>query len=95
MFTTVGIDVGGSRKGFHAVALTAGAYTDQLATGDPLELAHWCRSVVWASVIAIDAPCRWSIDGRSRPCERELMARAIRCFASPTRRKALDHPTNY
>lgn len=93
--TTVGIDVGGARKGFHAVALTAGAYAGQLATADVSELAHWCRSVVRASVIAIDAPCRWSLDGRPRPCERELMARGIRCFASPTRQKALDHPTNY
>lgn len=91
----VGIDVGGARKGFHAVALTAGTYAGQLATGDPVELAHWCRSVVRARVIAIDAPCRWSSDGRPRPCERELMARGIRCFASPTRLKALDHPTNY
>jgi hypothetical protein len=30
VFTTVGIDVGGARKGFHAVALTAGAYAGQL-----------------------------------------------------------------
>jgi hypothetical protein len=93
--STVGIDVGGARKGFHAVGLTAGAYAGQHATGDAGELAHWCRSVVRASVIAIDAPCRWSTDGRPRPCERELMARGIRCFASPTRQKALEHPTNY
>lgn len=31
-FTTVGIDVGCARKGFHAVALTNGAQTGQLAT---------------------------------------------------------------
>ncbi len=44
------------------------------------ELAHWCRSVVGASVIAIDAPRRWSSDGRARPCERELMRQGIFCF---------------
>jgi predicted nuclease with RNAse H fold len=93
--TAVGIDVGGARKGFHAVALTNGAYASQLATTDVQELAHWCRSVVRSSVIAIDAPCRWSTDGRPRPCERELMGRGIRCFASPTREKALAHPANY
>ena len=80
--TVVGIDVGGVRKGFHAVALRDGVYTGQLATGDVQELAHWCRSVVGASVIAIDAPCRWSSDGRARPCERELMRQGIFCFAT-------------
>ena len=78
--TVVGIDVGGVRKGFHAVALRDGVYAGQLATGDVQELAHWCRSVVGASVIAIDAPCRWSSDGRARPCERELMRQGIFCF---------------
>jgi predicted nuclease with RNAse H fold len=92
----VGIDVGGARKGFHAVALTAGVYADQLATGDASELAHCCRSVVRASVIAIDAPCRWSSDGRARPCEQELMQKGIWCFSSPTHQKAhTPHRTNY
>jgi hypothetical protein len=86
--TVVGIDVGGPRKGFHAVALTGGAYAAQLATSDAEALAHWCRSVVQASVIAIDAPCRWSRDGRARPCERELMQKGIWCFSSPTPEKA-------
>ncbi|WP_254945151.1 DUF429 domain-containing protein [Cyanobium sp. AMD-g] len=93
--TTVGIDVGGPRKGFHAVALTGGAYAAQLATSDAEALAHWCRSVVLASLIAIDAPCRWSIDGRARPCERELRQQGIICFASPTRQAAACHPSGY
>lgn len=93
--TVIGIDVGGSRKGFHAVALTGGAYADQRHSRSAAELVHWCRSVVGASVIAIDAPCRWSVDGRARPCERQLNARGIRCFASPSREAALSHPTNY
>ncbi len=91
--TTVGIDVGGPRKGFHAVALSGGAYAAQLATSDAEDLAHWCRSEVQASVIAIDAPCRWSTDGRARPCERELRQQGIICFASPTRQAAVAHPT--
>ncbi|MEA5443464.1 DUF429 domain-containing protein [Cyanobium gracile] len=92
---TVGIDVGGPRKGFHAVALTGGAYAAQLATSDAEALAHWCRSVVQASVTAIDAPCRWSTDGRARPCERELRLQGIICFASPTRQAAVAHPSGY
>jgi putative intracellular protease/amidase len=74
--TTVGIDVGGTRKGFHAVALRDGAYAGQLASREVQDLAHWCREVVRARVIAIDAPCRWSVDGRARPCERELRRQA-------------------
>ncbi|MBD2719205.1 DUF429 domain-containing protein [Synechococcus sp. FACHB-909] len=93
--TAVGIDVGGPRKGFHAVALSGGAYAAQLATSDVQDLAHWCRSVVQASVIAIDAPCRWSSDGRARPCERELRQQGIICFASPTRQAAVAHPNGY
>ncbi|MEA5391291.1 DUF429 domain-containing protein [Cyanobium gracile UHCC 0139] len=93
--TTVGIDVGGPRKGFHAVALSGGAYAAQLATRDAEALAHWCRSVVQARVIAIDAPCHWSRDGRARPCERELRQQGIICFASPTRQAAIAHPTGY
>lgn len=88
--------MGGARKGFHAVALFGGAYADQLTTGDVQELAHWCRSVVQASVIAIDAPCRWSSDGHARPCERELMQKGVWCFSSPTKQKAhTRHRTGY
>ena len=93
--TVIGIDVGGSRKGFHAVALTGGAYAARLGTSEVQELAHWCRSVIGAELVAIDAPCRWSRDGRARPCERELNAAGIRCFASPSRTAALSHPSNY
>ncbi|MEB3184208.1 MAG: DUF429 domain-containing protein [Cyanobacteriota bacterium] len=93
--SVIGIDVGGSRKGFHAVALSAGAYAGQLATTEVQELAHWCRALIGARLIAIDAPCRWSTDGRARPCERALNGAGIRCFASPSREAALKHPSNY
>lgn len=93
--TVVGIDVGGRRKGFHAVALRNGRYAGQLATAEAEDLGHWCREEIGAGVIAIDAPCRWSPDGRPRSCERELMAQGIRCFASPSRARALHHPTDY
>jgi predicted nuclease with RNAse H fold len=95
VITCVGVDVGGARKGFHAVALRGGAYASQLVSGDVHALAHWCRHELKARVIAIDAPCRWSPDGRLRACEQELMAHGIRCFASPTRERALAHPTDY
>ena len=53
----VGIDVGGERKGFHAVAFMDGDYVSQNATKDARELANWCRKTMQARVIAVDAPC--------------------------------------
>ena len=93
--TTVGIDVGGERKGFHAVALTGGTTTDQLVTANVAALRDWCLNTHNALVIAIDAPCRWSHDGRMRACERELMRQGMHCFASPSRERAVQHPSNY
>jgi predicted nuclease with RNAse H fold len=94
--TTVGIDVGGPRKGFHAVALRNGAYAGDLASCEVQQVADWCRSAVQASVIAIDAPCSWSSDGHARPCERELMQKGIWCFSSPSCQKAhAPHRTGY
>ncbi len=90
----VGVDVGGERKGFHAVALRGGALQGRRSTTDATELAQWCRCL-GAGVIGVDAPCRWSTDGRARPAERELMAEGIQCFASPSRERALEHPSNY
>lgn len=90
----VGIDVGGTRKGFHAVALANGLYLDQKKTGDTSELAAWCAHGIGARVVAVDAPCRWSTDGRARPAERELMRKGIYCFSSTTRANALVHRTD-
>lgn len=92
--TAVGIDVGGERKGFHAVAITGGAYSSHIVTKNLKTLSQWCRETVRARVIAVDAPCRWSHDGHSRPAERELMEKRIWCFSTPTRAKAIGHPTN-
>ena len=93
--TTVGIDVGGERKGFHAVAMTGGAYVGHFATQHVPELSRWCRETMRARVIAIDAPCRWSKDGHSRPAERALMQQGIWCFSTPTREQAVGHRRNY
>lgn len=90
----VGIDVGGARKGFHAVALYDGRYLDKVSCSDVTALAEWCRAK-GAQAIAIDAPCRWSRDGRARPAERELMAKKIWCFSTPTREAAVAHPRDH
>ncbi len=88
-----GIDVGGARKGFHAVLLEGSRVVDQLNTSDPEALARWCLR---AERIAIDAPCGWALTGeRSRLCERQLLAKGGHCFATPTREAALASRSNF
>lgn len=79
--------MGGTRKGFHAVALRNGRYFDKLAARDPLLIAEWCKTLS-AQAIGIDAPCRWSLSGRARPAERALAAGGIYAFATPNRATA-------
>ncbi len=87
----VGVDVGGPKKGFHAVALQDGHYREQFSTLIPTDIAAWCRRLK-ASVVGIDAPCRWSLTGRARPCERALAAEGLHIFATPSQAKGEAHP---
>ena len=86
--TVIGIDVGGSGKGFHAVALCNGQFESKHFTNAP-EVEGWCNARS-AQVIAIDAPCAWATSGGSRLAERSLMAggETIQCFKTPTRTSA-------
>lgn len=79
-----GIDVGGPKKGFHAVALNAGRYWEKFAAPDAASMAEWCLRI-GARVVGVDAPCRWSLTGRARPAEHALAAEGIHCFATPGR----------
>jgi predicted nuclease with RNAse H fold len=83
----VGIDVGSSRKGFHAVALRDGVYYKKLAAKDAELVVQWCEGIN-ADVIGVDAPCRWSLTGRARSAERALAAEGIRAFATPRQLRA-------
>ena len=87
----VGVDVGGPKKGFHAVALEDGQFFDQVALLDPAAVVQWSRSL-HASAVGIDAPCAWSLTGRARPCEWELAASGIRAFATPSFAVGERHP---
>ena len=89
--TVVGIDVGGVKKGFHVVALREGQFLEKLATRDPLTVLTWCRALK-ASVIGIDAPCKWSLTGRARPCERELSGSGLSSFFTPSMAIGHVHP---
>lgn len=83
----IGIDVGGPKKGFHAVALNAGGYWEKFATPDAASMVEWCRRI-GARAVGVDAPCRWSLTGRMRPAERALAAEGIHSFATPSRAAA-------
>lgn len=91
----VGIDVGGSRKGLHAVALADGVYLERKQTPSVRELTHWVRGEICAQVVAVDSPCRWRLGKSVRAAERELMEQGIRCFLTPTRREAMHNATGY
>jgi predicted nuclease with RNAse H fold len=80
----VGIDVGGEKKGFHAVALSDATYGQKFASHSAQEVASWCKDI-GAQVVGVDAPCRWSLTCRARPAERELASEGVFAFATPTR----------
>lgn len=92
--TVAGIDVGGARKGFHAVALAGHAVKAKINSTSPRDVAEWCRAHD-ARVVAVDAPCGWRRRGRPRAAESALMREGIHCFFTPTAREARSHPTNY
>ena len=81
--TVVGVDVGGLKKGFHAVALRDNQIVAKLTTCSPLEVATWCRQQ-GAAAVGIDAPCQWSLTGRARSCERELAGLGMTVFCTPS-----------
>lgn len=75
--TWAGVDVGGRRKGFHAVVVDG----ERLVAG-PARLGNARTAVAWLAahdprLVAVDSPCAPAPRGlRSRPCERAL-ARAV------------------
>ncbi len=89
-----GIDVGGPRKGFHAVALRGGDYLAKFASIEAANVASWCVEQ-GARFIGVDAPCRWSANGRSRPAEVQLRAALIQSFSTPLRETALTNASDF
>jgi hypothetical protein len=85
--TFVGIDVGGVRKGFHLAALQGDAVVSIERIHSPALAARRCRDVN-AAAVAVDAPCGWSSDGRSREAERSMLRHGIRAYNVPARHLA-------
>lgn len=90
----VGVDVGGKRKGYHAVALHGYHCIDKIATLSASSIVEWCKQKQ-AIAIGVDAPCQWSQSGRARTAERALMNEGIWCFATPTLEMAMSHPKDH
>jgi len=93
--SVVGIDVGAESKGFHAVALRRGTFEIRAST-EPSEIVEWCKERK-TSVAAVDAPCGWSMSGKSRAAERDLRidGRKASCFATPTRALATANESGF
>lgn len=91
---TAGIDVGGQKKGFHAISMRNCTIIGKASSCDATEIATWCKEI-GAAVVAVDAPISWSKTGRARSAERALMQQRIWCFSTPTEKTAKSHPTNH
>lgn len=89
-----GIDVGGPRKGFHGVALDGMKVIGKVRSASAGAIAAWCGEMD-ARVVAIDAPCAWSLDGKPRSAELAVMRLRISCFSTPAEQVARAHPKNY
>jgi predicted nuclease with RNAse H fold len=90
-YTVAGIDIGGMKKGFHAVALREHQIAATLATRSAADVVSWCRQQE-ACVVGIDAPCKWSLGGQARPCERELAGLGMSAFYTPSQAVGQVHP---
>lgn len=93
----IGIDVGGERKGYHAVTLLDGRFTRVFHHTDPGKIVEWCINQA-ARVIAVDAPSGWSDpkkspSGKSRQAERDLASSEwhIHSFATPDKERVEAH----
>ena len=91
----VGIDVGGERKGFHAIELRNGVF-EKMTSTSPAEIVKWCLDQN-AKIVAVDAPCGWSQSGSSRLAEQDLKLgnNKIHCFATPTLTIAQAHKKGF
>jgi predicted nuclease with RNAse H fold len=84
----LGIDVGGTRKGFHAVTLAG----DRSLRHPPgrIRRAEDLETLIRETnptVVAIDAPCGWS-RAKSRLAERALAQAGVSSFCTPSHERA-------
>jgi hypothetical protein len=85
-----GIDVGGPRKGFHAVLLRDGRYFEKLISTAAAAIAAWVLQAARARSGWMHR--HWRRGGHMRPAERDLARKRIHCFATPRRERGESHP---
>lgn len=81
-----GIDVGGTKKGFHLVLLRGKEVLLSTRSQHPDELVQHCLTHQ-AAVVSVDAPCQWA-NRVPRQAEREMAREGIFSFSTPSRAKA-------
>jgi predicted nuclease with RNAse H fold len=86
--TVAGIDVGGTKKGFHLAILRGRELVDVFSSPDALQIHARCLSFD-VRAIGIDAPSQWALDHAGRAAEKALARERISCFSTPTEEKAL------
>lgn len=87
MTIAVGIDVGGTRKGFHAVALQGCDVIESHRETDAHAMTLWCVAM-HASAVAVDSPAGWGNQDGLRLAELELKEEGIHFYATPTAARA-------
>lgn len=93
----VGIDVGGTRKGFHMVGIDGGMAIRRVqhahSVNDALEVLREWGGRTSIPVVAIDSPCKWGINAGSRQAERDLKLceSKVHCFCTPSEHRADEH----
>jgi predicted nuclease with RNAse H fold len=85
--TVAGIDVGGTRKGFHLVILQGREFLHVACVHDAAQLHASCVAFD-ARVIGIDAPGRWRAGAVARSAELAMARERISCFSTPTEQRA-------
>ena len=82
--SSLGIDVGGPKKGFDLVVLDQRRVPLDVIRGAGLAQVTEVISRRKPTVIAVDSPPKWGANGRSRLTERELARLNIHAFPTPS-----------
>ena len=64
------------KEGLSRIVLTDARVVATLTTRRAEDVVGWCRRQ-GVTPVGIDAPCRWSLTGWARACERELAGLGI------------------
>ena len=90
---SLGVDIGGLRRGHAAVLLEERLEARSLGTALSCDQVAALAGQHRPDLVAIDSPPRCGLAGGSRACERELLKAGIHSFPTPSdRRRVESHP---